>query len=91
MPEIPLSVLDLVPIAAGSEAATAVRHTIELARHAERLGYHRSWLRRSGLRPDGRQWRSALRARRFPRNCAACTSTMMVSTASQVTAQLNRW
>jgi luciferase family oxidoreductase group 1 len=39
-----LSVLDLAPIVEGSDAATALRQTIDLARHAERLGYIRYWL-----------------------------------------------
>ena len=39
-----LSVLDLAPITQGSDAATALRHTLDLARHAERLGFHRYWL-----------------------------------------------
>jgi luciferase family oxidoreductase group 1 len=38
------SVLDLAPIVAGSDAATALRHTLDLARHAERWGYERYWL-----------------------------------------------
>jgi len=41
---IPLSVLDLVPIAEGGDAATALKHALELARHAERCGYRRYWL-----------------------------------------------
>ncbi len=41
---IPFSVLDLSPIPAGSDASTALRNTLELARHAERLGYLRYWL-----------------------------------------------
>jgi len=41
---IPLSVLDLSPITAGSDAACSLRNTLDLARHAERLGYHRYWL-----------------------------------------------
>ena len=41
---IPLSVLDLSPILEGGDAAQAVRHTLDLARHAERWGYHRYWL-----------------------------------------------
>ena len=40
----PLSVLDLAPIVEGSEAATALRHSLDLARHAERWGYRRYWL-----------------------------------------------
>jgi luciferase family oxidoreductase group 1 len=39
-----LSVLDLAPITQGSDAATALEHTLDLARHAERLGFHRYWL-----------------------------------------------
>lgn len=39
-----LSVLDQSPIPAGGSAADAVRNTIDLARAAERLGYHRYWL-----------------------------------------------
>ena len=39
-----LSVLDLSPVAAGRSEAAALRATIDLARHAERLGFHRVWL-----------------------------------------------
>jgi len=41
---VPLSVLDLAPIVAGATAADAFRNTLDLARHAERLGYRRYWL-----------------------------------------------
>lgn len=44
MRHLPLSVLDLAPITAGSTPAAALRNTLDLARHAERLGYHRFWL-----------------------------------------------
>jgi alkanesulfonate monooxygenase SsuD/methylene tetrahydromethanopterin reductase-like flavin-dependent oxidoreductase (luciferase family) len=40
----PLSILDLVPISAGSDAATALNNTIELAQHAERWGFRRFWV-----------------------------------------------
>lgn len=40
----PLSVLDLVPIAEGDDAAGALRNTLDLARSAEEFGYHRYWL-----------------------------------------------
>ncbi|HET6831897.1 MAG TPA: MsnO8 family LLM class oxidoreductase, partial [Solirubrobacterales bacterium] len=40
----PVSVLDLSPVSAGSSESQALRDTIELARHADRLGYHRYWL-----------------------------------------------
>jgi alkanesulfonate monooxygenase SsuD/methylene tetrahydromethanopterin reductase-like flavin-dependent oxidoreductase (luciferase family) len=41
---LPLSVLDLSPITAGSSSAAAVRNTIDLAIHAERSGYRRHWV-----------------------------------------------
>lgn len=41
---IPFSVLDLSPIAEGSDAAASFRHTRDLAQHAERLGFQRYWL-----------------------------------------------
>lgn len=41
---IPLSILDLAPISAGSDAATALHNTIDLAQHAERWGFHRFWI-----------------------------------------------
>ena len=41
---IPLSILDLVPVTEGSDARKAFANTLELARHAERLGYRRYWL-----------------------------------------------
>ena len=41
---IPLSVLDLAPVVAGSDAAHALRNTLDLAKHAERLGFKRYWL-----------------------------------------------
>jgi len=44
MTGVPLSILDLVPISAGSDPATALRNTIELAQHAEQWGYRRFWI-----------------------------------------------
>ncbi|HEU4410727.1 MAG TPA: LLM class flavin-dependent oxidoreductase [Polyangiaceae bacterium] len=41
---VPLSVLDLAPILEGGDAAQSFRHTLDLARHCERLGYRRYWL-----------------------------------------------
>ncbi|WP_437319304.1 LLM class flavin-dependent oxidoreductase [Sorangium sp. So ce385] len=41
---IPFSVLDLSPIVQGGDASQAFRNTLDLARHAERLGYRRFWL-----------------------------------------------
>ena len=39
-----LSVLDQSPIAEGSTGADALHNTIDLARLADRLGYHRYWV-----------------------------------------------
>lgn len=41
---IPLSVLDLVPVRRGDTPADALRNTLDLARHAEALGYRRYWM-----------------------------------------------
>ncbi|MGH8190216.1 MAG: LLM class flavin-dependent oxidoreductase [Rhodanobacteraceae bacterium] len=41
---IPVSILDLAPIAEGGSAAQTFRNTVDLAQTAERLGYHRYWL-----------------------------------------------
>lgn len=40
---LPLSVLDLAPVVAGTPAAVSIRRTAELAQLAERLGYARVW------------------------------------------------
>ena len=42
--DIPFSVLDLAPINLGSTAAESFRNSLSLARHVERLGYHRFWV-----------------------------------------------
>ena len=41
---IPFSILDLSPIPRGSTAADALRHSLDLAQHAERWGFRRYWL-----------------------------------------------
>ena len=41
---IPFSVLDLAPVTEGSDTTQAFRNTLDLAQHAERLGYQRYWL-----------------------------------------------
>ncbi|MFF3935585.1 LLM class flavin-dependent oxidoreductase [Streptomyces phaeofaciens] len=51
MPETPLGVLDLVPVSSGSTAADALRNSLDLARHAERLGYARYWFAEHHLNP----------------------------------------
>ena len=40
----PLSILDLAPVAEGSDAGQALHNSRDLARHAERLGYKRYWM-----------------------------------------------
>src|SRR4249919_1896054 len=41
---IQLSILDLAPVTVGSTPAQTFANTLELARHAEQLGYRRFWL-----------------------------------------------
>src|SRR3954449_12055444 len=41
---IPLSVLDLSVVTTGTKPAAALRNSIDLARHVDRLGYVRYWL-----------------------------------------------
>ena len=41
---IPLSILDLAPIVEGSDAAQALRCSLDLAQHAETWGYQRYWV-----------------------------------------------
>ncbi|MGN5637298.1 MsnO8 family LLM class oxidoreductase [Streptomyces sp. AC154] len=51
MSDIPLGVLDLVPVASGSTASEALRNSIDLARQAESLGYARYWFAEHHLNP----------------------------------------
>lgn len=39
-----ISVLDLAPIVEGGDAGQALRRSLDLARHAEALGFHRFWM-----------------------------------------------
>jgi luciferase family oxidoreductase group 1 len=41
---IPFSILDLSPVRAGATVGDALRTTVALAQHAERLGYQRFWM-----------------------------------------------
>ncbi len=41
---VPLSILDLAPIVEGSDASAALRHSLDLAQHAEAWGYRRFWV-----------------------------------------------
>ena len=42
--QVRLSVLDQAPVPEGSTPAQALAHSIDLAKHVERLGYHRFWM-----------------------------------------------
>jgi luciferase family oxidoreductase group 1 len=42
--DLRLSVLDLAPVPSGSSSADALRNSLDLARHVERLGYYRYWV-----------------------------------------------
>ncbi|MEO7597761.1 MAG: LLM class flavin-dependent oxidoreductase [Opitutus sp.] len=41
---VPFSVLDLAPVIQGGSVSDALHRTLDLARHAERLGFKRFWL-----------------------------------------------
>jgi luciferase family oxidoreductase group 1 len=41
---VPLSILDLAPIVEGATPGDALRNSLDLARHAEQLGYTRYWV-----------------------------------------------
>jgi luciferase family oxidoreductase group 1 len=41
---IPISILDLAPVKEGGTISQSFRETLDLARHAEKLGYRRFWL-----------------------------------------------
>ena len=41
---IPLSILDLAPVCEGSDTTAAFANMLELAQHADALGYRRYWL-----------------------------------------------
>src|SRR3954451_6158148 len=49
MAPLRLSVLDQSPISEGSTGSEALHNTLDLARHADRLRYHRYW----GAEPHG--------------------------------------
>ncbi|MFE9999909.1 LLM class flavin-dependent oxidoreductase [Streptomyces avermitilis] len=51
MSDIPLGVLDLIPISSGSTATEALRNSIDLARQAENFGYARYWFAEHHLNP----------------------------------------
>lgn len=42
--DIPLSILDLIPITEGDTIETVLKNSLKVAQHAEKLGYHRYWV-----------------------------------------------
>ena len=87
---MPLSILDLAPISAGGDAATALRNTIDLAQHAERWGYQPVLDRRASLRrrrqlgagradrADRRRYQHDSRRRRPPSSSSHTTAAAVV-------------
>jgi alkanesulfonate monooxygenase SsuD/methylene tetrahydromethanopterin reductase-like flavin-dependent oxidoreductase (luciferase family) len=75
---VPLSVLDLTPISAGSTVAQALRNTVDLARAAERAGYRRYWLAEHHLNPGVAGASPALVAQAV----AAATGTIRVGSGA---------
>jgi luciferase family oxidoreductase group 1 len=71
---VPLSVLDLAPVAAGRTVGEALRHTTELARHTERLGYRRFWVAEHHNMPSIASSAPAV----LIAHLAAATSTMRI-------------
>ncbi|WP_089105986.1 MsnO8 family LLM class oxidoreductase [Streptomyces hyaluromycini] len=51
MSDIPLGVLDLVPVPSGATAADALRNSVELAQRTEEFGYSRYWFAEHHLNP----------------------------------------
>jgi alkanesulfonate monooxygenase SsuD/methylene tetrahydromethanopterin reductase-like flavin-dependent oxidoreductase (luciferase family) len=51
MARVPLSVLDLVPVSAGSTNGEALRNTIDLVQRTEEFGYDRYWFAEHHLNP----------------------------------------
>lgn len=51
MTNAPLTVLDLVPVTEGSDASSALRNSVDLARQAESFGYRRYWVAEHHLNP----------------------------------------
>ncbi|EFC80547.1 LLM class flavin-dependent oxidoreductase [Parafrankia sp. EUN1f] len=50
--DVPLGVLDLVPVTAGASIAATLRNSVDLARLADRLGYRRYWVTEHHLSPS---------------------------------------
>ncbi len=69
---VPLSILDLVSISDGSTASEAIAASMESARHADQLGYHRLWFAEHHNTP----------------NLAASATALLISQAASVTERI---
>jgi luciferase family oxidoreductase group 1 len=73
-PRLPLSVLELAPVGAGSTPAQALAGAVDLARLAERLGYRRLWVAEHHNMPGIASSSPAV----LIAHLAACTATIRV-------------
>ena len=76
--KLPLSVLDLAIVPEGSEPGQALRNSVELVRHVERLGYTRHWVAEHHNMPGIASAAPAVLAAEL----AASTSTIRVGSAA---------
>jgi luciferase family oxidoreductase group 1 len=72
--DVPLSVLDVAPVAAAGSSAEALRHTTALAVRAEELGYRRFWVAEHHNTP----WVASSAPAVLIAHLAASTSTIRV-------------
>ncbi|MGW1803383.1 LLM class flavin-dependent oxidoreductase [Streptomyces sp. NPDC001984] len=75
--DVPLSVLDVAPVAAAGSSAEALRHTAALAARAEELGYRRFWVAEHHNTP----WVASSAPAVLIAHLAASTSTIRVGSA----------
>jgi luciferase family oxidoreductase group 1 len=73
-PQLPISVLELAPVGAGSTPADALAGAVDLARLAERLGYRRLWVAEHHNMPGIASSSPAV----LIAHLAACTSTIRI-------------
>jgi len=85
--DVPLSVLDLSPVAAGTTAGQALRQTTVLAQRAEELGYHRFWVAEHHNMPAIASSAPAV----LLAHLAAATSTIRVGSGGVMLPNTRRW
>ena len=69
-----LSVLDLAIVGEGSSHGEALRNSVDLARTAERLGYHRHWVAEHHNMPGIASSSPPVLAATSPRSRSGCGS-----------------